>query len=82
MLIIMVEPTLQGAKFLSTIMKISVFIAFCQLYIFTEAILREKHNRIGNRPYMLEIPPMEAQDIDEEHDFIIAELLYKQINQK
>ena len=47
------------------------------LYIFTESILREKHNRIGNRPYLMEIPAREAQDIDEEIDFEIAEFLFK-----
>jgi CMP-N-acetylneuraminic acid synthetase len=46
------------------------------LYIFTEKILRERKNRIGYRPLMLEIPGDEAWDIDEEVDFRIAELLY------
>lgn len=48
------------------------------LYLFTEAILRSKHNRIGNRPFLLEIPRMEAQDIDVEIEFKIAEFLYKE----
>lgn len=48
------------------------------LYIFSEAIIRQKHNRIGDRPYMLEIPAEEAQDIDVELDFRIAEFLYKE----
>lgn len=46
------------------------------MYLFTEQILRHKHNRIGDRPYLLEIPRMEAQDIDVEIDFKIAEFLY------
>jgi len=50
------------------------------LYIFSEAIIRRKHNRIGDRPYMLEIPAEEAQDIDVELDFRIAEFLYKEKN--
>lgn len=50
------------------------------MYIFSEKILREKHNRIGDRPYMMEMPAQEAQDIDVELDFILAELLYKEIN--
>jgi CMP-N-acetylneuraminic acid synthetase len=48
------------------------------MYLFTEQILRTKHNRIGNRPYLLEIPRMEAQDIDVEIEFKIAEFLYKE----
>ena len=50
------------------------------LYIFSEAIIRQKHNRIGDRPYMLEIPAEEAQDIDVELDFRIAEFLFKEKN--
>jgi CMP-N-acetylneuraminic acid synthetase len=48
------------------------------MYIFTKAILEQKHNRIGDRPFLLEIPAEEAQDIDVELDFRIAEFLYKQ----
>ena len=46
------------------------------LYIFSKEILQRKHNRIGDRPYMLEIPAEEAQDIDVELDFRVAEFLY------
>jgi CMP-N-acetylneuraminic acid synthetase len=47
------------------------------MYIFSKEILMRKHNRIGDRPYLLEIPKEEAQDIDVELDFRIAEFLYK-----
>jgi CMP-N-acetylneuraminic acid synthetase len=47
------------------------------MYIFSKAILERKHNRIGDRPYMLEIPKEEAQDIDVEIEFQIAEFLFK-----
>ena len=47
------------------------------MYIFSKAILERKHNRIGDRPYMLEISKAEAQDIDVEIEFEIAEFLYK-----
>ena len=52
------------------------------LYIFSEEILKTKHNRIGNRPYMLEMPAEEAQDIDVELDFRVAEFLFKAKYQK
>ncbi len=51
------------------------------LYIFTREILESKHNRIGDRPLMLEIEGLQAVDIDEELDFKVAELLYKEVNQ-
>jgi CMP-N-acetylneuraminic acid synthetase len=50
------------------------------MYLFSQDILERKHNRIGDRPYLLEIPAVEAQDIDVELDFQLAELLYKKLN--
>ena len=41
-------------------------------YIFTPKILRERGNRIGARPLLVETPPLEAIDIDEESDFQLA----------
>jgi len=46
------------------------------LYIFSGDILKRRHNRIGERPYIFEIDRHEAWDIDEELDFMIAEFLY------
>lgn len=48
------------------------------LYIFTQETLESRHNRIGDRPFLFEIGRLEAVDIDEEADFRIAELLYKE----
>jgi CMP-N-acetylneuraminic acid synthetase len=41
-------------------------------YIFTPEILRQRGNRIGARPLLVETPPLEAIDIDEETDFQLA----------
>ncbi len=46
-------------------------------YLFNKEILTTKHNRVGNRPYLYEIPKHEAIDIDEEVDFILAEMAYR-----
>lgn len=48
------------------------------LYIFTRAQLEKKHNRIGDRPFLFEIDRLEAMDIDEEVDFRIAEVLFRE----
>jgi CMP-N-acetylneuraminic acid synthetase len=45
------------------------------LYIFTRQTLQNEHNRIGERPYLFEIETREAWDIDEEIDFLMADLL-------
>lgn len=48
------------------------------MYLFTrENLLRKKH-RIGDSPLLFEIPRLEAVDIDEESDFVIADILMKQ----
>jgi CMP-N-acetylneuraminic acid synthetase len=48
------------------------------LYLFTRKTLATRRNRIGERPLMFEIDPREAWDIDEEADFVIADLLKQQ----
>jgi len=45
------------------------------IYIFTRQTLETRRNRIGERPYLFEIPAEEAWDIDEPLDFEIAEFL-------
>jgi CMP-N-acetylneuraminic acid synthetase len=47
------------------------------IYIFAADILNERKNRIGYKPLMYEIPRDEAVDIDEETDFIIADMMMK-----
>ena len=45
------------------------------MYLFTRQTLEQRRNRLGERPYMFEIPASEAWDIDEELDFSIAEMI-------
>lgn len=45
------------------------------IYLFTRRTLLQRRNRLGERPYMFPLDPAEAWDIDEEHDFLITELL-------
>jgi CMP-N-acetylneuraminic acid synthetase len=44
-------------------------------FIFTPDLLRRHHNRIGERPQMFEMSPLEAIDIDIEEDFALASAL-------
>lgn len=46
------------------------------IFIFTKETLRQRHNRIGERPLLFEMAAYEAQDIDVELDFKIAEFLF------
>ena len=45
------------------------------LYLFTRQTLEQRRNRLGDRPYLFEIPAAEAWDIDEELDFQITDLI-------
>lgn len=52
-----------------------VFIENSCFFIFTPELLRRGGNRIGARPYMIEMPVLEAVDIDIEDDFALAAAL-------
>ena len=56
-----------------------VFMENSCMYLFRKETLETKHNRLGDRPFMLEIPEIEAQDIDVELNFQVAEFLFTQL---
>lgn len=47
------------------------------IYLFSRQTLELRRNRIGERPYLFEIEREEAQDIDEEVDFTLADLMMR-----
>ena len=47
------------------------------IYIFERECLEKNRNRIGERPFMYELNPIEASDIDEKTDFLLTETLFK-----
>ena len=47
------------------------------IYLFTRQTLEQRRNRLGERPYLFEIPAAEAWDIDEELDFAIVDLILR-----
>jgi len=49
-----------------------LFIENSCFFIFTPELLRQRGNRIGARPHMVEMEPLEAVDIDTEDDFALA----------
>ncbi len=55
-----------------------VFLENSNMYIFErDAFFASGTRRITDRPMLYEMDPLEAVDIDEEHDFRVAELLYE-----
>lgn len=45
------------------------------LYIFTKDVIQNRRSRIGHHPYMLEVTPVEATDINNPIDFEMANAL-------
>jgi CMP-N-acetylneuraminic acid synthetase len=52
------------------------------MYLFTRQTLETRRNRLGERPFMFEMDPAEAWDIDEEIDFMITDLLLSHRNRQ
>ena len=55
-----------------------IFVENSTMYLFTRESLTSTGNRIGRTPMMFEVDKLEAHDIDDEADFVIAEMLYRQ----
>lgn len=49
------------------------------LYIFTRDVIVNRHSRIGNNPFMLEVTTVEATDINNPIDFDIADAIRQHI---
>ena len=47
------------------------------LYLFPRRLILDQERRIGDRPLLFEMDPLEATDIDTEADFLLAEALYR-----
>ena len=52
------------------------------LYLFDADTLRKRGNRIGERPLLYPLDPLEAWDIDEESDWTVVEALYAKREQE
>ena len=54
-----------------------IYLENSNLYIFDRSAFFEEDARITSKPMMWEMDPFEAVDIDEEHDFRMAEALHR-----
>ena len=51
-------------------------------YIYKKEVMSEFHRRIGNKPFIVEVGEIEATDIDEPEDFLIADAIYNHMFKK
>ena len=45
-------------------------------YVYEKSVMTEKHRRIGDHPFIVEVGEIESVDIDEPEDFMIADSIY------
>lgn len=45
-------------------------------YVYEKSVMTEKHRRIGDHPFIVEVGEIESVDIDEPEDFMIADAIY------
>ncbi len=55
------------------------FVETTGLYIFTRDVIQTRRSRIGKKPYMICVSPIEATDINNPIDFEIANAIYSSI---
>ena len=48
----------------------------CGLYVYTPDLILQKNRRIGKHPFLIEVSKIEACDINEPDDFLIADAIY------
>lgn len=51
-------------------------------YIFKKSVIKTHKQRIGKNPYIVEVDKIEAIDIDEPVDFMIADAVYNYLNKE
>lgn len=54
-----------------------LFLENSTFYVFPGDLIRSTRRRIGDRPRLFEVDPIEAIDLDEERDFALAELILR-----
>lgn len=52
----------------------------CGMYIYKKDVINHFKRRIGNRPYLVEVSKIEAIDINNEDDFILADSVFNLMN--
>lgn len=53
-----------------------IYAETCGLYVYPSELILKFNRRISDNPYLVEVSKIEACDINDEYDFIIAESIY------
>lgn len=52
----------------------------CGMYVYTRRLILEENRRVGHKPYLVEVSKIEACDINEADDFVIADAIAQTLN--
>lgn len=52
----------------------------CGMYVYTRQLILEENRRVGHKPYLVEVSKIEACDINEADDFVIADAIAQTLN--
>lgn len=58
------------------------YIETCGMYIFTRDLIRNEKRRIGHYPFLVEVSQIEAIDINNLEDFLLADAIYNTLIKK
>lgn len=56
------------------------YIETCGMYIYTADLINKEGRRIGHHPYLVEVSKIEASDINNPDDFIVADAIASMID--
>ncbi len=52
----------------------------CGMYVYTRQLILGENRRVGHKPYLVEVSKIEACDINEADDFVIADAIAQTLN--
>lgn len=57
-----------------------LYVETCGLYLYTRELILNKNRRIGDKPFLVEVSKIEATDINDNEDFLLADAINCSIN--
>ena len=53
-----------------------MFVETCGMYMFTSDLIKRSKRRVGDKPYLVEVSKIEATDINNPEDFVVADAIF------
>jgi len=59
-----------------------VYVETCGMYLYTRDLIVKEKRRVGHRPFLVVVDKIEATDINDKEDFVLADALYHMMKNK